>query len=631
MGGLLPVKAGAGAGVTDGGYMPIGGSGLGRDGDGGDSDGDGGVPGGEAYRGVVAEGEEWVALSGGGEAGRALPTGDVDEGGRDGDDYDAEAESSTCHAGGGREEDDDNSATAALDAVVMAKVRRRLLPMLFTAALLCYLDRTNLSFAALEMNADLGITPGQYGTGAAVFFCTYASLGVPAALAVKRVGAHRGLPALLAGWALASGGMGAITSVRGFYVARLAVGAAEAGFFPSVIYYLTCWFRQVDMGFSYTAIMTSTAVSGVLGGPLAGAILGAVERWGGVTAGSGWRWLFVLEAAPTMVLAVVLALVLDAGPVDARFLTTPERAHLVARQAREAAARAARAAPPAGAGEGDDAGGDGGLLAALRLPWMRLLVAMWFLYSCAYYGLIFWLPLLLQASSVASAPAAVVTPTSDAAPVGLSAAAIGVASAIPYTAAAFGMLIVARSSDAACERRLHLAIPSFASAVGFAVAAVAVATTAGVGWVVVGVSIAAAGCWSLYGPYWAIPTAALSGDTAAAAFAAINSVGVVGGYVGPALVGALVGRGGATRGGEGGALGSASSTLTAAAAVAASTGYAAALGIFGGLMIVVGGLALALHPGIGSRGEGGAAGRRSCVLRDGARWEGRSKGRPVVT
>lgn len=624
MGGLLPVEAGGAAAVSDGGYMPIGGSGRNVGG------GGGGGPGGEAYRGVVVGGGEPAAV--GGNGGRASPAVSVGggDGDGDGDYYDAEVEGSTCGSDGGGRGDDADPATAALDAVVMAKVQRRLLPLLFAAALLCYLDRTNLSFAALEMNAELGLTPGQYGTGAAVFFCTYASLGVPAALVVKRVGAHRGLPALLAGWALASGGMGAITSVRGFYLARLAVGAAEAGFFPSVIYYLTGWFRQVDMGFSYTAIMTSTAVSGVLGGPLAGAILGAVGRWGGAAAGSGWRWLFVLEAAPTMVLAVVLALVLDAGPASARFLTTPERAHLVARQAREAAARTA---PPAGAGAGEG-GGDRGLLASLRLPWMRLLVAIWLLYSCAYYGLIFWLPLLLQASSVASAVAAGAAPASDAAtaPVGLSAAAIGLASAVPYTAAAVGMLLVARSSDAACERRLHLAIPSFASAVGFAVAAVAVATAAGVGWVVMGVSIAAAGCWSLFGPYWAVPTAALSGDTAAAAFAAINSVGVVGGYVGPALVGALVGRGGAAAGGEGGgAVGSeAGSALTAAAAVAASGGYAAALGVFGGLMVVVGALALALDPGVGGRAGGGGGGRRGGVLRDAARWGGRRKGRPVA-
>jgi len=609
MGGLLPVEAGASA--SGGAYTSIDGcngrvaSGLN----------------GSAHRGWVANG---------GHPGAAVPTAvapdaaataaaDIDG---NGDYYDPEHDGSCGVAGGGGGGGGDgDEAAAALDAVVMAKVRRRLLPPLFVAALLCYLDRTNLSFAALEMNDALGLTPEQYGTGAAVFFCTYASLGVPAALAVKRVGAHRGLPALLAGWALASGGMGAITSVRGFYLARLAVGAAEAGFFPSVIYYLTGWFRQTDMGFSYTAIMTSTAVSGVVGGPLAGAILGAVARAGGA---AGWRWLFVLEAAPTLLLAAVLAATLDAGPADARFLTPPERDHLVARQAREVAARSAP--PPTANGEGGGGaaaaagGGDGGLLAALGLPWMRLLVAIWLLYSCAYYGLIFWLPLLLKASSATSA--ATGAAASDVAPSGLSSAVIGLACAVPYTAAAVAMLAVARSSDAAVERRLHLAVPSFASAVGFVVAAVAVASAAGVGWVVLGVSLAAAGCWSLFGPYWAVPTAALSGDTAAAAFAAINSVGVVGGYIGPALVGALVGTGAAApEGGRGTA-----AEVTVAATRAASSGFARSLGVFAGLMVVVAGLALALDGRVGGRSRGGERGGGiPGVLRDAARWGGKGQ------
>ncbi|OSX78692.1 hypothetical protein BU14_0103s0037 [Porphyra umbilicalis] len=242
---------------------------------------------------------------------------------------------------------------------------------------------------------------------------------------------------------------------------------------------------------------------------------------------------------------------------------------------------------------------------------MRLLVAIWLLYSCAYYGLIFWLPLLLEASSATAAAAGAAA--TDAAPSGLSPAAIGLACAVPYTAAAVAMLTVARSSDAAVERRLHLAVPSFASGLGFVVAAAAVASAAGVGWVVLGVSLAAAGCWSLFGPYWAVPTAALSGDTAAAAFAAINSVGVVGGYIGPALVGALVGKGGG--GAEGGR--GAAAELTVAGARAASRGFALSLGVFAGLMVVVGVLALALDRRVGGRsggGKGGGASRAFCGM-----------------
>lgn len=432
---------------------------------------------------------------------------------------------------------------ARMKAHIDKKVRWRLLPILFIAALMCYLDRTNLSFAALEMNHDLGLTDTQYGVGAGVFFATYASFGIPCSIFVKRIGARLGLPFILVLWGLASGAMAFIQTTHDFYVLRLIVGATEAGFFPSVIYYLTLWFSEEDMGLSYTSVMTSTAVSGIVGGPLAGFIM---TYFNGVLGLSGWRWLFIAEAAPTIVLGFVMLLYLDGSPKHARFLSPDEKAWLVGRQTAQESNRKSSHAV-------------NGLWDALKLPWLWIIIAIWLLYSCGYYGIIFWMPLLI--SSLGKIPTLVV----------------GLLSAIPYVAAGVSMMVVARSSDRTLERRLHLAIPALISAIGFFGAA-AIHSFFGnlLELLLACLSIAAAGVWAMFGPYWAIPTAMLTGDTAAAGFALINSFGVLGGFLGPYVAGV----------------------------VREMTGnYDVALIIFGTLMTLSGVLALCLRPNIGSNAE----------------------------
>lgn len=424
---------------------------------------------------------------------------------------------------------------------VNAKVQKRLLPILFIAALMCYLDRTNLSFAALDMNTDLGFSERTYGVGAGVFFATYAAFGVPSSVFVKRIGAKLGLPLILFAWGIASGAMALINNVRDFYILRLLVGATESGFFPAVIYYLTQWFAEEDMGLSYTIVMTSTAVSGVIGGPLAGIIMTYMDGSLGIRS---WRWLFIAEAIPTILLAVVMLFYLDGDPTKARFLSREEREWLVNRQRTELEARSGNHAV-------------GGLAEALRLRWLWLIIGIWLLYSCGYYGIIFWLPLLLKSVSH------------------LSNVVVGFISALPYLAAGAAMVIVARSSDRLRERRLHLAAAAFVSAVGF-FGASAINRLLGeqLPLLLFCLSVAMSGVWAMFGPYWGIPTSILSGETAAAGFALINSTGVIGGYLGPFLVGELTARTGT---------------------------YDAALALFGMFMVVCGGLALCLRSDIGDQ------------------------------
>lgn len=434
-------------------------------------------------------------------------------------------------------------------AAIDVKVRRRLLPVLFAAALLCYLDRTNLSFAALQMNSDLGFGERVYGIGAGVFFATYAGFGVPASVACKKVGARVGLPAILVAWGVASGSMAFIQGVRSFYALRLIVGATEAGFFPGVIYYLTLFVAEEDMGLSYTIVMTATALSGIVGGPLAGLVMTYAGGAGGL---EGWRWLFIVEAAPTVALGIFMLFYLDADPAHARFLDHAEREWLVARQRRQHDARDS---------DGGDVAASAGLAAglgvALRMRWLWIMVSVWLLYSCGYYGVIFWMPLLLK--SLGS--------SSD--------VMVGFLSAIPYACAAVAMIAVARSSDASRERRVHLAAGAIVAAAGFFAAASAGAFfSAALPPLLLCLCVSTAGVYSMFGPYWGIPTALLSGETAAAGFALINSVGVVGGFVGPWLVGHLTEETG---------------------------NYDAALAVFGGMMLASGALALCLDRDIARR------------------------------
>lgn len=422
---------------------------------------------------------------------------------------------------------------------VNTKVQRRILPILFIAALMCYLDRTNLSFAALDMNSDLGFSERTYGVGAGVFFATYAAFGVPASVFVKRIGAKFGLPLILFAWGLASGSMALINTVRDFYILRLIVGATESGFFPAVIYYLTLWFAEENMGLSYTVVMTSTAVSGIIGGPLAGIIMTYLDGFLGVRS---WRWLFIAEAVPTIILAIVMLFYLDGEPSTARFLTREEREWLVDRQRREYDQR-------------NGTHSVGGLGEALRLRWLWIVIAIWLLYSCGYYGIIFWLPLLLKSASH------------------LSNVVVGFISALPYFAAGLSMIFVARSSDRTRERRIHLAAAAFASSIGFFGASL-IHSLFGeqLAVLLICLSLAASGVWAMFGPYWGIPTSILSGETAAAGFALINSTGVIGGYLGPFLVGELTAR---------------------------TSSYDPALALFGSFMVVCAVLALCLRRNIG--------------------------------
>ncbi len=386
---------------------------------------------------------------------------------------------------------DDPSVTA------VAVLHRRLIPFLFLLYVVAYLDRVNVGFAALEMNRDLGFSAVVYGLGSGIFFVSYTLLEVPSNLMLARVGARRWIARIMCSWGLVSIGMAFVHDTVTFYLLRFLLGAAEAGFFPGIIYYLTQWFPARERAKAVALFMTGTAIAGVIGGPISRSLL-LLDGIGGLR---GWQWLFVVEGIPAVLLAWVVWRRLDDSPETATWLSARERAWLIDTLAAEAQPR-------------DGAHRD--LRGALASGRLWALAAIYFCIVLAFYGVSFWLPQMLQQLSH------------------YPSAAVALISSVPYIVAAIGMVAIGARSDRTGERRWHVAVPALVGALGFAAAAsvppsVALSLTA--------LSVAALGVWGALGPFWALPTAFLRGRAAAGGVALVNAVGNIGGFVGPTLVG----------------------------------------------------------------------------------------------
>ena len=383
----------------------------------------------------------------------------------------------------------------ALEAAV-ATVRRRLVPFLFLLYMFSYLDRVNVGFASLEMNAALGFSGSTYGFGFGIFFLSYLLFEVPSNVILTRVGARIWIARIMMTWGLISIAMLLVKSAAMFYTLRFLLGAAEAGFFPGIIYYLTEWFPQNERARTIAAFMTATLVAGVIGGPLSGALL-TLHGAGGL---AGWQWLFLLEGLPSVVLGAIVLAVLTNRPEEAAWLAPEQKLALIAALERDGSAP----------GEADSVG------AALSSPLVWLLsAAYFFLIPIALYAFSSWAPQIVQAEY------------------GGSEFAIGVLTAVPYFAGALAMVFVGRRSDARGERRWHVAVCAAISAGGFAGAALFHELV----WSMVALTIAMAALASTFGPFWGLATSVVKGPGAAAGIALINSIGNVGGFVGPYVIG----------------------------------------------------------------------------------------------
>jgi ACS family tartrate transporter-like MFS transporter len=383
------------------------------------------------------------------------------------------------------------------ERTVYAKVRQKLLPFLFVLYVVAYLDRINVGFAALQMNRELGLSEAVFGFGAGIFFIGYFVLEIPSNLVLQRLGARVWISRIMLSWGAVAIAMMFARGTKSFYLLRFLLGAAEAGFFPGIIFYLMHWFPSRERARAISLFMTATQIAGVIGGPLSGVLL----AMNGIWHLAGWQWLFLAEGIPAVVLGVAVAKYLPDRPEHAPWLNSAERSILTARLAVE------RASLPS----------SHTLRGALSNANVWLLALLYFALVFGHYGIALWLPQILKGFG------------------GMSDLRVGLLSAVPPLTAAIVMVIVARHSDSRGERRWHLALSAFGGAIALAGSAVASSPLASL----VTISIAAAGVSSTGGPFWALPAGFLDGTAAAGGIALINSTGNLAGFIGPSVVGLL--------------------------------------------------------------------------------------------
>lgn len=376
------------------------------------------------------------------------------------------------------------------------KATARIVPLLILAFLAAYLDRVNVGFAKLQMAADLRFSDAVYGAGAGIFFLGYFLFELPSNLILHRVGARTWLARIMVTWGLISAATMLVQTAWQFYAVRFALGLAEAGFMPGVIYYLSAWFPAERRGRVVGLFFIGLGIAGLIGGPLSGLILGKMS---GVLGYAGWQWLFLLEALPSVVIGVALLLLLEDRVEQARWLTPDEKAAIAADLAAERAGKPALT-----------------LRAALTNRYLILMTGIFFICNLCLYGLNFWLPTLITNMGVKDP------------------AMVGLVSALPSLCAIASMVLVSRSSDRFRERRWHLAGLYLTGAVGLALSVL---------WQnqpvpgVFALCIATAGILAIPPLFWNLPTAMLSGVAAAGGLAVLNSFANLSGFFGPAIVG----------------------------------------------------------------------------------------------
>ncbi|MBV8488841.1 MAG: MFS transporter [Planctomycetaceae bacterium] len=391
-----------------------------------------------------------------------------------------------------------STLTAAADDVLQSAIRKnlvRVVPILAIAYFFNYIDRTNVGFAALRMNQDIGLSNAEFGAAAGLFFVGYCLLEVPSNLALYRFGARRWLARIMISWGLLSAATAFVIGPTSFYVVRILCGAAEAGFFPGVVYYLSTWFPQRDRVRVLAWFLVAIPLSSVVGGPLSVAVL----QMGGIAGLKGWQWLFIIEGLPACIMGLITLSMLRDRPDQATWLSQAERSALHDALAEEMARRPKK-----------------NLLAALRDRKVLILTGILFSYWIGINGVAIWLPLLLKGH-------------------GLSDVAIGWLSALPYLIGAGAMMIWARHMDRTGQHMLNLALACLLSAAGLAFSIVFASLVP----TLIGISLGVIGLSSVRPAFYSLPSRYLTGAAAAGGIAFINSVGSLGGYVGPWMVGLL--------------------------------------------------------------------------------------------
>lgn len=382
------------------------------------------------------------------------------------------------------------------------KITWRLIPLLFLAYVVSYIDRINVGYAKLQMSSDLHLTDEIYGLGAGIFFVGYALFEVPSNVLLMRIGARMTIMRIMVCWGLISAATVFVTTPMQFYVARLLLGAFEAGFFPGIVLYLTFWFPAARRARIIALLMSATVVGGLVAGPMSGWILQNLDGWHGLR---GWQWMFLLEGLPAAVLGFVVHACLSNSPEEAKWLSADEKRLIRVDLPKDAAPHPST--PPVQAA-----------LTALRDPKVYLLSFLYFAAVCGGTTLSFWMPTMIQGLGVKSMQA------------------IGLISAVPYAVAALAMILYGRHSDKRGERRWHYAVAVSIGGVGLALTSW---TTAHLWLSVALISVAIAGSVSALPVFWATATTQLSRQSTAAGIAIITSLGNLAGLACPYILGVV--------------------------------------------------------------------------------------------
>jgi len=389
---------------------------------------------------------------------------------------------------------------------LLSKISWHLIPLLFLCYIIAYVDRINVGFAKLQLREVLGVDENifgsVYGLGAGLFFIGYFLFEVPSNLILQRVGARLWIARIMIVWGIVTMTMIFIGSTTTFYFVRFLLGAAEAGFFPGVILYLTYWYPARERARTIALFSTGGVIAGIIGSPLSGAILGLHGNAGL----DGWQWLFLLEGIPAVIMGLIVLFVLPNRPNETRWMSDVEKEWIQSQLDQEEARSKGHA--------------HFRLSEALSSRRVWMLCFIYFLLNVGGYGFEMWLPSIIKGFS------------------GMSFTTVGFINAIPYVGAVVVMLITGYHSDRTGERRWHVAIAATTSAVGFAFSAYLQNPYLAM----VALTIAFVGLKSTVGPFWALGTTFLSGTAAAGGIALINSVGNLGGFAGPTLVGVLTDR-----------------------------------------------------------------------------------------
>jgi D-galactonate transporter len=396
-----------------------------------------------------------------------------------------------------------------IETRTLVKVTRRLIPFLLLCYIVAWLDRVNVGFAALQMNEDLGFSAAVYGFGAGVFFAGYALCEIPSNLIQAKVGARRWIARIMVTWGIISVAMMFVRDTASFYTLRFLLGVAEAGFLPGIIYYLSDWYPAAQRAKAVGWFMAAIPLSIVIGGPLAGVLL-ELDGIGGLR---GWQWLFLVEGLPAIVLGFVVLAYLTDKPHDAHWLTTEEKEWLGAR-IREEQTQAMKKHGVS-------------VLQAMVHPTVWKLALIMFTCQTGSYGLSLWMPQIVKQLS------------------GLGNLEVGLITALPYLAAAIGMVLIGASSDRSGERYRHIAIPCAIAAAGFVASAFISSPVPAL----IALTVAAVGDLGSRGPFWALPGRFLAGSASAGGIALINTIGSLGGFVGPYGVGIVKSATGSFAGG----------------------------------------------------------------------------------